>query len=199
MVHKNIHEVEANFSPISLIKELARKSIHISACAAALFLIRNDYYLLELLFLPAMAIGFYITEKVDILGKTLSFGNRRKWGGVLLAIGLTIVMAVPAPYEVKEFAILILMIADVLASIVGKLVPVKKIEILGAYKSIGGSLAFAFGVLIAIQICFGLNSVNFKQLATILITLEIAEFLNWRGIDNMTLPVSSIILAFVLF
>jgi dolichol kinase len=133
----NIKQVEVGFSPISLAKELARKSIHISACAVALFLIGKDLPALELAFLPIMGLGFYITEKVDILGKTISFGNRRKWGGMLLALGLTLVMLAPVDYEVKKFAILTLMIADVAAAIVGKLVPIRKVEVLGAPCRIG--------------------------------------------------------------
>lgn len=191
----NIKSVESSFSAISLLKELARKSIHIGACGGALFLIGKELIILELLFLPAMALGFYISEKIEFFGKNISFGNRRKWGGILLAVGLSLVMAAPVDYEVKKFAILTLMIADVMAALIGKIVPIRKVEVLGAYKSIGGGIAFALGVIIAIKLSFGLSvdMVASKTIITILF-LSFYEFLNWRGIDNVTLPVVAMVL-----
>lgn len=198
-MRNKINKVEAEFSIISLIKELARKSIHISACGVALFLVGNEYLVLELLFLPLMALAFYVvTEKIDVLGKTLSFGSRRKWGGILLAFGLSLVMFVPIDYEIKKFAILILMIADVAAAIIGKLIPIKKVEVLGAYKSIGGCLAFAIGVVIVLLLSFGTLGAWWQALVTIAV-LTCAEFLNWRGIDNITLPACAILLGLGFF
>ena len=192
----SIREVDTKFSPISLLKELARKSIHISACGVALFLVGKDFPVLEIAFLPIMALGFYVTEKVDVLGKTISFGNRRKWGGILLALGLSLVMLAPVDYEVKKFAILTLMIADVAAAIVGKIVPIREVEVLGAYKSIGGSIAFALGVLIALMLSFSSGGdITWWQIVTVVVALEVAEFLNWRGIDNLTIPIVAMVLA----
>jgi dolichol kinase len=190
-----IKEVDSSFSPISLLKEIGRKIIHIGACGTALFLISNDLVILELLFLPAMALGFYISEKIDFFGKNISFGSRRKWGGILLAIGLSLIMFAPIEFEVKKFAILVLMIADVMAAIIGKSLPIRRVEVLGAYKSIGGSFAFSIGVLIALYLSFGSESLGVWQVALTVIILEIAEFLNWRGIDNVTLPIASMLLA----
>ncbi len=187
------------FSFLSLVKECARKLIHVGSCLAALWLVQNNYLILELMFLPVIALGFYISEKVEFLGKTLSFGNRRKWGGILLAIGLSLVMLAPVEYEVKKFAILVLMIADVLASIIGKIVPVRRVEVLGAYKSLGGSVAFGIGVLIALSLSGGLSLIPVWKIALSLIILEVAEFLNWRGIDNITLPIASLILGMMIF
>jgi dolichol kinase len=199
-MHKRIQKVSIDFSLTSLAKELARKFIHVGACGTALFLIGHDLIVLELLFLPVMALGFYISERVDVLGKTLSFGSRRKWGGILLAFGLSIVMLMPVEYELKKFAILTLMIADVMAAIIGKIVPLRKVEVLGAFKSIGGSLAFAIGVIIALTLSFDSWQTNWqlKVLVTIL-TLEFFEFLNWRGIDNLTLPFAALTLGSILW
>ncbi|MDQ5913664.1 MAG: hypothetical protein QG623_283 [Patescibacteria group bacterium] len=191
----NIKSVESSFSAISLLKELARKSIHIGACGGALFLIGKELIILELLFLPTMALGFYISEKIEFFGKNISFGNRRKWGGILLAVGLSLVMAAPVDYEVKKFAIFTLMIADVMAALIGKIVPIRKVEVLGAYKSIGGSLAFGLGVVIALKLSFGMSAdmMVWQTLVTILF-LEFYEFLNWRGIDNVTLPIVAMVI-----
>ncbi len=194
-----IKKKTTEFSAISLIKELARKSIHIASCLVALWLVQNDYMILELLFLPTIALGFYVSEKVELLGKTLSFGNRRKWGGILLAVGLSLVMLAPVDYEVKKFAILVLMIADVMASIIGKIVPIRKVEVLGAYKSIGGSTAFLVGVLIALELAFELSNTQIWQMVLVIVLLEVCEFFNWRGIDNVTLPLASLVLGIFLF
>jgi dolichol kinase len=196
----SLKKVDAKFSLISLLKELGRKSIHIAACGTALFLISRDLVILELLFLPAMATAFFISEKIEFFGKNISFGKERKWGGILLAIGLSIVMFVPLDYEIKKFAILVLMIADVMAAIIGKMIPIKKVEIVGAYKSIGGSTAFAFGVLMALVLSFGDElDMIWWQVMIVVLVLELFEFLNWRGIDNLTLPFAAMILASILF
>jgi len=195
-----ITEVDIKFSPISLLKELARKFIHVSACGIALFLIGKELILLEFLFLPIMALGFYISEKIEFFGKNISFGKERKWGGILLAVGLSIVMVAPVDYEVKKFAILVLMIADVMAAIFGKLIPIKKVEVLEAYKSIGGSTAFAVGVFIALLLSFGSSiEIVWWQVAVMILVLEIFEFFNWRGIDNVTLPVAAMSLTTLFF
>lgn len=158
---------------------------------------------LEMLFLPAMALGFYISEKIEFFGKNISFGKKRKWGGIMLAVGLSLIMASPVDYEVKKFAIFILMIADVMAAIIGKIIPVKKVEILGAYKSIGGSTAFAVGVLIALALSFGgfsdLGSLPVLRVALTILVLEFFEFLNWRSIDNLSLPLAAILAGSLLF
>lgn len=195
-----INEVEVKFSPISLLKEIARKSIHISACAVALILIANDFVILETLFLPAMALGFYISEKIEFFGKNISFGNRRKWGGILLAIGLSLVMAAPVDYEVKKFAILTLMIADVMAALIGKIIPIRKVEVLGAYKSIGGSIAFMIGLVIAIRLSIGpIPDIGIIRVILSLPVLGMLEFLNWRGIDNVTLPIATMVIGQLVF
>lgn len=195
-----LKEVDIKFSPISLLKELARKFIHVSACGVALFLVGKDLVALELLFLPVMALGFYISEKVEFFGKNISFGKERKWGGILLAFGLSAVMLAPVDYEIKKFAILVLMIADVMAAIFGKLIPVKKVEILEAYKSIGGSTAFAVGVFIAFILSFGpMVKIVWWQVVVLILVLEIFEFFNWRGIDNVTLPIAAMGIATLFF
>ena len=105
--------------------------------------------------------------------------------------------------EVKKFAIFILMIADVMAAIIGKIIPVKKVEILGAYKSIGGSTAFAVGILIAIGLSFGgfsdLGSLPVLRVALTILVLEFFEFLNWRSIDNLSLPLAALLAGSILF
>ena len=195
-----IKEVSTKFSPISLLKELARKSIHVSACTVALFLIGKDLVILEALFLPVMALGFYISEKIEFFGKNISFGKERKWGGILLAVGLTIVMFAPVDYEIKKFSILVLMIADVMAALVGKTIPIKKVEVLEAYKSIGGSVAFCLGVFIALILSFGAEmEIMWWQVAILVLVLELFEFFNWRGIDNVTLPLAAIALSSLFF
>jgi dolichol kinase len=187
-----VKKVKAEFSALSLLKEVARKIIHVGACTTALILISYDLIILELLFLPVMALGFYISEKIEFFGKNISFGSRRKWGGILLAIGLSLIMFAPVEFEVKKFSILILMIADVMAAIIGKSFPIRKVEVLGAYKSVGGSLAFAAGALIALSLSFGAANLGFWQVAVTVFILEVAEFFNWRGIDNVTLPISTL-------
>lgn len=92
------------------------------------------------------------------------------------------------------------MIADVMAALIGKMIPIRKVEIVGAYKSIGGSTAFAIGVLIALMLSFGTGmEMIWWQVTVMVLMLEIFEFLNWRGIDNVTLPLTAMILASVLF
>ena len=195
----NIKKVEFKFSSRMLLKELARKLIHISACVAALISIRYDLTVIQFLILPAITISFYISEKIDFFGKNISLGNKRKWGGILLGIGLTLIIFAPLEYEVKKFSILVLMIADVMAALVGKIVPVYKVEVLGAFKSLGGCSAFIVGVLIALGLSFGWESSLLQgPILVLFLILPLLEFLNWRGIDNVTLPLASLLLASLL-
>lgn len=195
---KIIRRIPAKFNLKDLLREIGRKILHVGSCAVALILVQQDWKVLEILFLPTMALGFWISERIDFFGKNISFGSKRKWGGIMLAVGLTVIMFSPAEYEVKKFAILNLMIADVMAAIIGKLVPIRKVEVLGAYKSIGGSLAFLAGIYIALSLSFGgtVNIWNYLITAMILGTLE---FFNWRGIDNLSMPFMAIFLGTLLF
>lgn len=198
-----IKSVSIKFNQVDLLREMGRKVLHVGSCSVALFLIGKKWMVLEMLFLPAMALGFYISEKIEFFGKNISFGKKRKWGGIMLAVGLSLIMASPVDYEVKKFAIFILMIADVMAAIIGKIIPVKKVEILGAYKSIGGSTAFAVGVLIALALSFGgfsdLGSLPVLRVALTILVLEFFEFLNWRSIDNLSLPLAALLAGSILF
>jgi len=198
-----IKNVSAKLNKIDLLREMGRKALHVGSCAVALFLIGKKWIILEALFLPTMALGFYISEKIEFFGKNISFGSKRKWGGIMLAVGLSLIMAAPVDYEVKKFAIFILMIADVMAAIIGKMMPIKRVEVLGAFKSIGGSTAFAVGTLIAIGLSFGgfsdLGGLPVLKVGTTILALEFFEFLNWRSIDNLTLPVVALIAGSVLF
>ena len=115
-----IKNVSIKFNQVDLLREMGRKVLHVGSCSVALFLIGKKWMVLEMLFLPAMALGFYISEKIEFFGKNISFGKKRKWGGIMLAVGLSLIMASPVDYEVKKFAIFILMIADVMAAIIGK-------------------------------------------------------------------------------
>lgn len=78
-------------------------------------------------------------------------------------------------------------------------VPTRKVEVLGAYKSIGGSLAFGVGVMAALSLTWNIGNIAIWKILLSLVILEVAEFLNWRGIDNVTLPIASLGLGVLLF
>lgn len=188
--------ISTKFSAGSLVREVARKILHVSSCGVALFAIHYDLTLLKFALLPALVIGFYVSEKVDFFGKNLSFGSARKWGGILLAVGLSMIMLAPVEYEVQKFAILVLMIADVMAALIGKLIPVVRVELLGAQKSLGGSIAFMAGLFVAGLLSFGESfSLLSAEFAVTAILLTSVEFFNWKSIDNVTLPVLAMSLA----
>jgi dolichol kinase len=128
-----------------------------------------------------------------VMFSTLDYGVKK------FAIGLSLVMFSTLDYGVKKFAILVLAVADVAASIIGKILPIRKVEVLGAYKSIGGSLAFGVGVMAALSLTWNIGNIAIWKILLSLVILEVAEFLNWRGIDNVTLPIASLGLGVLLF
>ena len=72
-----IKNVSIKFNQVDLLREMGRKVLHVGSCSVALFLIGKKWMVLEMLFLPAMALGFYISEKIEFFGK-LNYGITRR-------------------------------------------------------------------------------------------------------------------------
>ncbi len=182
---------------LTLKKELFRKSVHLSFCVFALFCLKFKLSPLCLVLIPAAFVGFFI-ENSTHFKKRLSLGSERRFGAILLAIGLSLIVFSPTNLDSKIFAILVLAIADLGASIVGKLAPIKSTKILETTKSLGGSLTFAVGVFIALALSFGFRNPYYSY-PIIIAFLTFVELFNWRSIDNLTLPILSLILGGVFF
>jgi dolichol kinase len=189
-----MQEIKTKLRLKDFLKELARKVIHVSFCITALCLIKLNIPILKLLFLPLAILGFIISEKIDFFGKNISFGPKRKWGGIFLAVGLSLVIFSPVAYSIKKFAILTLGIADVAAALVGKSLPIRRYKLVETSKSIGGSLAFILGLGLAWYLSFGSSLLFSWQSLLAAVILVNLELFNWRGIDNVTMPVVCLIL-----
>lgn len=178
-------------------KEIFRKSIHLSFCIFAILAIKLKLPALTLLLIPAALIGIHLETSSQLKSK-LYLGPKRKFGAIILAISLSAVALIQTETSHKIFAILILAIADLGASIVGKVRPIKSIQILQATKSVGGSAAFFVGAVLALILSFGIHHPPLHYLVSALV-LTFAELFNWRSTDNLTLPLLGLILAKLLF
>ena len=105
--------------------------------------------------------------------------------------------------KVEYFAIsyFILAIADPLAAIMGKAFPLRKINLLGDEKSLGGALSMLFASIFIIYLCstilpFSTNEEGFYIFYFVLfssIMATMAELISFKGSDNLSIPLVSLL------
>jgi dolichol kinase len=141
--------------------------------------------------------------------KSITAVERKSHGSWLFAISVLICFIAFSKWRIEFFylPILILTVADPIAAIIGKKLNYKPQIILGQTKTIGGSIAFFIATILV--------SIGFAEIATsfvhynlfsaghyyyfILIALvaTIAELFSTKGWDNLTIPLSVIMMLLV--
>lgn len=182
---------------LSIGKEIQRKSIHLATTLiplAYIYIIPKKEHIF--IFCVFMAIGFLSADLLRMYWKTAEkyflklFSNllreeelkNQLTGATYLFIGLILTVFLFR----KEIAIpvmLFLTIADPVAAIVGKAMPVKKIF----RKSVGGFLGFLLCALIIVNMVFGFT---YFGLIVAVVTATI-EMIPLKINDNLTIPVIS--------
>ncbi len=180
--------------------EIARKLIHLSVgCVISIWPHFISYSAIQILSLM-MLVGVFISYKFRIFG-SIHGVKRSTRGELLYPISiLACALLEPAPW-IFTAAILHLAIADGLAAIVGsKVNGWSRYKILGHEKSLIGTGVFFLSSLIIISACYvyldaedlvgvaPLTIVGITSLATVV------ENVSWYGLDNLTVPISLVIL-----
>jgi dolichol kinase len=92
--------------------------------------------------------------------------------------------------------------ADTFAAIIGKYIPLKKVFFFGSQKSIGGSLAFFITTLLLsyyfFQASLHIENIFLYSLLHAMI-LTLVEALSVKGWDNLTIPVTSVIMIYIMY
>ena len=96
----------------------------------------------------------------------------------------------------------IVVFADTFAAIIGKYIPLKKLFFFGSQKSIGGSLAFFITTLLLsyyfFQASLHIENIFLYSLLHAMI-LTLVEALSVKGWDNLTIPVTSVIMIYIMY
>ena len=177
--------------------EIQRKSIHLLTTAIPLLYIsilpNKEHIFLVCVF---TAIGFLSADLLRIYWKTaekyflkiFSVLLREReikdqlTGATYLFIGMTLAVFL-FPKEIAIPVMLLLTIADPVAAIAGKAMPIKKIY----GKSVGGFLGFLLCALIIVTIAFGFNYIGW----IVALLAAIVELIPLKINDNLTIPVIS--------
>ncbi|MFN2525482.1 MAG: diacylglycerol/polyprenol kinase family protein [Actinomycetota bacterium] len=178
----------------SLRPELGRKLAHIScgilAAALPFFLPFSAIVLLAAAFVP-----FMVASRRLGLFPLVHSAERSTYGEIYFPIGVLLVAAL-VPYRVEyAFGVLVLAVADALASLVGQRYGRRTYELLSATKTYVGSAVFlcttmALG-LIATQVLGELSGATILAICMIAAATTVVEALVGGGADNVVLPISA--------
>jgi len=196
---------EINYRRLNIKGEISRKFAHfVSTLATVIFpyIFSSHWYVLVLAII--FFIVLFITKNGTQL-KSIHDIDRKSIGSYLLPLSIYITFFISEQLDNKLLYILpmlILAISDPMAAIVG--ISLKKnnhkIIIFGidTKKSIFGSGAFFLSSLIISLIALYFNRISFDT-TTLLIAFLVAlvssigELLSWRGSDNISIPISVIL------
>jgi len=149
-----------------------------------------------------LAVFFTIVLLISKLKKILSLHNvkRTTYGEVVypLALGIMAYFFLPEHIVAFQFGVLVLTFCDASAELIGNVFPIKKIRIMGYYKSWGGSLAF-FIIAILLGIITHLSSMHIAYIILIALILTVIELLLTYGLDNLIVPIAAAYLSYLLF
>lgn len=123
--------------------------------------------------------------------------DRQTFGSFLfpLAVFVSFFSSVYFKHSVYFYLpVLILAICDLLAAIVGKRWPIRKIKLNKETKSLGGYLAFVVSALMILTVFMGLKIVMFTPILVLLpLFWAFVELISPKGTDNITIPISVIL------
>lgn len=141
--------------------------------------------------------------------KSITSVERKSYGSWLFALVVLIcfsIMQYSAP-EYYVLPLLILTIADPLAALFGKYLNFIPLQIFGQLKTVGGSIAFFTASLMIIYFYGEINEFYFQEPRKVLgsyssfffiaIVATGAELFSTKGWDNLTIPLTVILLLFL--
>jgi phytol kinase len=184
--------------------EFTRKLSHISAglLGISFFFIFKEWWAVLVYtgaFSVLLTVAYYKKHLHSIHGV-----ERKTWGAQIFPISVGITYAAQAWLNVPQIycpAILTLTFADPAASIVGTRWPILKYKLWKSNKSLSGSTSFflvAFFVSYAFNILFQAQTIPLDILIIACLTATFMEAVIGWGFDNFAIPMSYIIVYYIL-
>lgn len=179
---------------LGLNKELSRKICHmvlgISAIFLPLFITYQQIVGIGLVF----AVLMFFSKRKNIFSSVHSV-ERTTYGEVYFPLGIALAALAFPQYPAYAFGVSVMSVSDGLAGIIGQMVSSREFSMLGAKKSLAGSLTFFTAALLIGVFLFliaGLT-VSFAVAASLLTALVLTsvEAVLPYGTDNLFLPVIS--------
>lgn len=194
---------ESSYKFLKLNTEWTRKIAHIGSGIIALSypVYQNTHWGVFALTI-SFTIILYTSKKMGLFQSI--FSVERKSYGELFFVWSTWLLFILYQYSgnVSYFylAFSSVVFADPVAALVGKPFPLKKYTIFGNTKSIGGSFSF-FVVSFALSYYYLLQTGSVMNILLISLThalvLTIIEAVSSKGLDNLTIPIASVLFIYV--
>lgn len=201
---------ELNYRRLNIKGEITRKFAHFTATLAVIpfpYIFTSHWYVFVLALL--FFIGLFVTQFSKQL-KSIHDIERKSIGSYLLPLSIYLTFLISYHMENKFIYILpmlILAICDPMAAILG--INIKKyngrIKLFGyklnkTWLGTGAFLLTSF-IISIIALYFHLELFNMKTFGlalAIAVTSSLAELISWRGSDNLTIPLSIVLVLVVL-
>ena len=130
--------------------------------------------------------------------KSITAVERKSYGSWLFALVVLACFYIQINEGRTEFfylPILVLTISDPMAAIVGKRLEYKPLNVFGHKKTLGGSLAFLCSALLILAIVSHFfYSLKLTEILVMAVAATVSELLSTKGLDNLTIPASIVIL-----
>ena len=179
-------------------KQFARKLTHIVTG----IVVSTFPFLLTPIYIWILSIVFVVMMAISKLKKILVLNNveRVTWGEVYFpaSVGICAFISLPQNTNAYFVGILSLTFADTAANIVGRLFPIKIINIGSQTKSIGGMLACILMVFLIISLFYGFTNNSLIYIVAISIIIGFVELISIYGLDNITVPIVATLLSLTL-
>lgn len=181
------------FKELKWARKLTHTTTGLIVCTFPLVLDKIQIVILSILFVLMMG----VSKLKNIL--SLHTVSRKTWGELIFPLSIGVAALVSLPHHPKAYfvGILCLSIADTLASVVGKLMPLKMIKIGKHSKSVGGFLACVLAVFSILLIFYPLHGNSFFYLLGFTLIISLTELISVYGLDNLSVPLTASFLCVV--
>lgn len=183
--------------------ELSRKLVHLGSGILCMSfpLLFDQFQYVGLLSTGFLAI-LILSRKLNVLNSIHQI-ERKSIGAYLFPV------AVMACFWMSQYLgsyiyyyapLLTLAIADPMACLVGKKLPLKKINLTGSSKSIGGAIGFfVTSFLIAMMVLGNFANYSLTACLSFAAITTFAELIGSKGADNVTIPIASVLAIYMFY
>jgi phytol kinase len=130
--------------------------------------------------------------------KSITAVERKSYGSWLFALVVLACFYIQINEGRTEFfylPILVLTMSDPMAAIVGKRLEYKPLNVFGHKKTLGGSLAFLCSALLILAVVnYFFYNLNTSAILALAGAATVSELLSTKGLDNLTVPGSIVVL-----
>lgn len=184
--------------------ETTRKIVHVSTGLIAMtFPIYLDHFWQVLALCCSFLLLMAVSEKLYWF-KSITAIERKSYGSWLFA--LIVLCCFYIQVELNNMAyyylpILVLSISDPIAALVGKATQFVPIKVFGSTKTLGGSIAFLVTtslILLVFDQLSGTGSWPIIYIVLSSIVVTVAELLSTKGWDNLTIPLTTVVLIYLI-